>query len=445
VPRSERRPADPALCAALAETPEEYQSLLARLSNGRLVFAGTNAPGAVWLPRGLLAAARKVAPVEIPPGNDRRLAFPRLDYAWRSQLDLPQYAAVYQVVAKGGGILKAPPGGGKTRLAWAAASAWGQPVAWITHRKDLADGAAEEFFADFNLPGRALGYIGAGHLPHFGTHATIAMIQALAKSPQLARQLSSRVGAVIVDEAHHSAAASFARVIQLFPAAYRLGVSATPDDRQDGLSSLIRAIFGSDWTEIADQALIRSGRIMGITVHLIDSGYVHHGKRDWGTIERSRARSEGRNAVLCSIGVREFRRGHKVLILVHLREHAALLADMLLHRYGLPAAAVDGNTPSPERRRVYREFEAGYLILCCTSVADEGLNLPAMDRFVLGAAAKAPGLLKQQIGRVARAWRGKQDARAFDVVDLRVEELREHAAIRAEVYREKGWRIEAYT
>jgi hypothetical protein len=105
VPKEARIVVDPDLPAAMARTAGERETLREQLEAGRLVCFGVSAPEAVWLPRGLLPQVRALADVQVV---DRRLAFRRMDFRWRSELDATQYRAVSEIVRQGGGLLHAP-------------------------------------------------------------------------------------------------------------------------------------------------------------------------------------------------------------------------------------------------------------------------------------------------------------------------------------------------
>ncbi len=436
LPRGERRPVDPDLGRHLADNPQQAARYQHALDTGRIICAAINSPGAVWLPRGLLQQVRALAPCDVV---DRRLAFAPLEWPWRSSLVLPQWLAVDSVVRQGGGLLQATTGGGKTRCAAAVIACLRQPIAWLTHRKDLLVMARASLLECFNLPPEAIGQIGDDG-DWFGTHGTVAMVQSLAARPARLQQLAERTGFVIQDEAHHAPAWSWMEVAGHFPAAYRLGLTGTLD-RPDGLGPLALAVFGPGYTQVDQDALVDAGLVIIPTIYMVDTGYQHSGSRSWAFLQQSRARDHRRNAVVAAIVLEEVRQGGRVAISVALREHAEILAEMLPAQYGVPAQAVLGTTPTEVRDRAYRAVAEGRLVVIATQLFDEGVNLPELDAFVAAAQGRSPVQAAQRMGRLMRNWRGKRTPRFYDLCDMGVPVLASQASARYALYVERGWHV----
>ena len=56
-------------------------------------------------------------------------------------------------------------------------------------------------------------------------------------------------------------------------------------------------------------------------------------------------------------------------------------------------------------------------VICATTVADEGLDLPSLDTVVLTTPTKALGRIQQRIGRVMRPHPQKKNPIVIDCVD----------------------------
>jgi superfamily II DNA or RNA helicase len=76
-------------------------------------------------------------------------------------------------------------------------------------------------------------------------------------------------------------------------------------------------------------------------------------------------------------------------------------------------------------------------VLAATSLADEGLDVAALDAVVLAAPSSNPGRVQQRIGRALRPSPGKT-ARILDFVDGDVW-ARSAAKKRRKLYHELGW------
>jgi superfamily II DNA or RNA helicase len=73
-------------------------------------------------------------------------------------------------------------------------------------------------------------------------------------------------------------------------------------------------------------------------------------------------------------------------------------------------------------------------ILCATSLADEGLDLPMISRLFLVSPQKAGGRFIQRIGRAMRPHPNKPQAICFDFVDAKCGLLAHQARGRARAF-----------
>lgn len=401
-----------------------------RLPKGerRIVRAYINKPEFVALPRGLAPKVRAMVPTRL---LDLRLLLPPVDFAWRGQLRPEQSQAAWKLYRAGGGILLSPPGSGKTETGLAVVAAFRQPALWLVHTKPLAEQAMSRARRLFNLPWGAVGYVGEGQ-EDWGTHLTVGMIQSFSKKRMPGA--AQRVGTVVVDEAHHTPAITMTRVVSMFPARYRLGLTATLD-RGDDLGPLAVDLMGPTVVPISQQDLLEQGRIVLPTVYVYPTRFTYWGSGDWSDLQRARARDLQRNTLLCELAAQEFRKGRRVIVLVELRPHAKLLAQALVKRWRVPAVPLTGLTPKVARNRTFREVQKGRLVAVCTKLIDEGVDVPAVDCLILGSPGRSALRLKQQVGRTMRAWEGKADARILDLADPLVPSLAQQLRERLRVYR----------
>lgn len=86
------------------------------------------------------------------------------------------------------------------------------------------------------------------------------------------------------------------------------------------------------------------------------------------------------------------------------------------------------------------EAKMGSLLLA-TSLADQGLDLPQLTVVVLAFPEKARGRLVQRIGRVMRAWPGKEAPIVLDVVDDAVPMFQRRFQKRKKTYERLGLRV----
>ncbi len=399
----------------------------------REVAAYVERDDTLWLPRGLWAEAQRLGFTI----RSHRRYLPPLDFGWCGKLRRYQREAVMALARLQGGLLISPPGSGKTTMGLAAVAVWRQPATWLVHTRDLARQARERAEQLFALPPSAIGQVGEGLPFDPGSHLTIAMVQSLVKRPDWSADLGRRSGTVILDEHAHAPAATFRSVLNHFPAAYRCGLGATLS-RSDGLGAMAEAVLGPAKVVIPLELLVRQGWVLRPRVVLVPTHHATEEGRSWSDIQRARADSIPRNMTAAAWIARDVMAGHRCMALVDLIDHAHALAD-LLRRRGIPAHPLVGEVPTGVRERLYADLRAQPMVLVATKVADEGLDLPCLDRLYGVTPGQAQGRIEQQTGRIMRPYPGKRDAIHFDFQDSGPSVVVDHNIIRQDLYADLGF------
>jgi len=90
-----------------------------------------------------------------------------------------------------------------------------------------------------------------------------------------------------------------------------------------------------------------------------------------------------------------------------------------------------GRLSKRKHEQVMQQARSGRLrVIVATQVADEGLDLPELDRLFLATPCRSTAKVQQRIGRVMRPAEGKQDAVVYDFVDSQVGMLASQAKSR---------------
>lgn len=141
-----------------------------------------------------------------------------------------------------GGIVKAATGFGKTVVALRVLAELGRAAVVVVHKEFLMR-QWEERIRHF-LPKASVGIVRADTCRWRGCDIVIAMAQSLAQEQgpetgqwRYPREMYRHFGALVVDEVHRIGAPTWAPIPRLFPAKFRLGLSATPR-RRDGADSV---------------------------------------------------------------------------------------------------------------------------------------------------------------------------------------------------------------
>lgn len=390
------------------------------------------------LPRGLDGELRRLAP--LAPVRDRRVSLAPVPYRWRGELRPEQKTVCRAAFDAGGGVVVGPCGSGKTQIGLGLAAAWRQPTLWLVHTLDLARQALERARDLFDLPDSAFGFIGGGE-ERVGSHLTVATVQTLMRRDLAG--IAGRFGCVILDEAHHAPAATFCDVLQAFPARYRLGLTATPD-RADGLGPVMLAVLGPVVARLTTAALAAAGRVVVPTVRQVPTQFRYPYRDDFSAMLTALCADGPRNELIAGTVAAEARAGHLGLVLSERVEHCHTLAEALASiAPEVPSVVLTGSL-SPKRRAEALQAmrEAAIQVAFATRVADEGLDVPRIDRVFLATGGRAAGRVAQQVGRAMRPDAGKAGAVVFDFCDWACPVLAAQARARERaVYAPLGARV----
>lgn len=277
-----------------------------------------------------------------------------------------------------------PTGGGKTKVGQSVAElavAKGNRVLWLAHRRELVAQAAKRI--------ENAGIIMAG------IDATESPIQVASIDTLNARGDRPPADLIIVDECHHATAESWRDVIQAYPKAFVLGLTATPE-RGDGVA------LGNIFTAL----------IPGPSVpDLIDQNYLV----DCDVI----APDQNRNALACEpveAWTKWARRGDAGFVFAKTIEQSKKLASEF-NANGIPARHVDGETNLIARTDAIKSFEAGFVnVLTSVYVFTEGVDLPRARVCMLARNCQGAGTFLQMVGRVLRPYPTKHRALLIDLV-----------------------------
>lgn len=106
-------------------------------------------------------------------------------------------------------------------------------VLFLVHRNQIAKQALKSFQKVFDSRVR-MGLV-AGKYQQYDSDFIFATMQTLSKAENLARFDRKHFDAIVIDEAHHSSANSYKKIMDYFEPDFWLGMTATPDKRDDNI------------------------------------------------------------------------------------------------------------------------------------------------------------------------------------------------------------------
>lgn len=268
-------------------------------------------------------------------------------------------------------LLVGPTGMGKTTVASMAARGALEKekrIALIAHRRELLSQATARF--------RSFGFEVSNRIE------TPSRVYVVGAQKILARKRLPEADLVILDEAHHYAAATWGTIPETYlkAGARLLGLSATPE-RGDGIG--LGGIFDHLIVVAQIRELTDLGYLVPCRVSLPKREVNTMALEPWDAYQRY---ASGRAAVVFA---------------PHVKAAEDFAKDFIAH--GIPAGVVHGELPEDERDRALARFACGELrVLCNVMVLTEGWDCPIADVCILARLIGSPSLYLQMVGRILR-------------------------------------------
>ena len=216
---------------------------------------------------------------------------------------------------------------------------------------------------------------------------------------------------IIIDEAHHCISDGYQKVLQHFPSAKVLGVTATPDR---GDMRNLGEFFESLAYEYTLPKAIREGYlspIKALTIPLqldLSGGSIQSGDFKAGDI------ATALDPYLHQIAdeMMKYCRDRKTVVFLPLVKTSQKFKE-ILNEKGFKAAEVNGE--SKDRAEVLEAFDKGeYNVLCNSMLLTEGWDCPSVDCVIVLRPTKVRSLYSQMVGRGTRLCEGKSHLLLLD-------------------------------
>lgn len=238
-------------------------------------------------------------------------------------------------------------------------------------------------------------------------------------------ELSSRPSLLVIDEAHHALAATYAALWRRYPSALKLGMTATPCRmNRRGFTSLFDVLLTSwsisefilqGYLSPFDYVTLRPG---SSEQRLIDGLEKRSADGDYQVKEMDTVLNCGRSIGRLYDSVARYAAGKKGIVYAIGISHARRIASYYSAR-GLAAVALDSRTPARERARIVESFRRGEIrVLVNVDVFSEGFDCPDAEFIQLARPTLSLAKYLQQVGRGLRRSAGKSSCVLLDNVGL---------------------------
>jgi superfamily II DNA or RNA helicase len=334
-----------------------------------------------------------------------------------------------------------PTGGGKSVIvgqhAADDATTPGQNVV-IAHRQELVSQmslhvARFGVFHRIIAPKDVIGFIAAEHRREFGrsfvdptASTAVAGVDTLKSRHDALADWAKQVKRWTIDEAHHVLTNNkWGYVVSMFPNAFGLGVTATPN-RADGNGIGDKAnggsgVFGKMVIGPSTRDLINMGALSEYEIAQPESDLDVAALKitDSGDFSPKQLREASQNSHIVGDVVEHYIRfayGKSGITFATDVDTATEIA-IKFQQYGIPAVVVTGKTPDALRSEYVRRFRAGQLWqLVNVDLFGEGFDLPGLYVVSMARPTASLGVYLQQFGRVLRPMPGKRAGLVIDHV-----------------------------
>jgi len=306
-------------------------------------------------------------------------------------------------------ILVIPTGGGKTTVAAEMirkSTELNNRILFLAHRKELVEQAKNRLHTFGIHPG----VIMAGWAQKFRP----VMV---ASQQTLIRRALPPADVIFVDECHHSTSVGFIKILEQYPKAFIIGLTATPyrlDGKGLGNVGYTHIVAPVTVSELTEHEHLVPVVYKGVKKDLSD---VHITAGDYNIKELY---NKFDKSVLYDGVIDNYNRfapGSKAIVFNVNVEHSQKMTR-IFNEAGIPCAHIDAETPALQRAQIIEDFRNDkYSVLCNVNLLGEGVDIPAIETVILNRSTKSKALYFQWIGRGLRTAPGKTKCTVIDQGD----------------------------
>ena len=322
-------------------------------------------------------------------------------------------------------MVQMPTGTGKTVLLSEVVKGEEQrvknPWVWIVvHRRELVEQIRDTLDTMLSCPYSTLDT--TSPLLSENSRIKVMSIQWLSRHYQ---DMAEKPSLIVIDEAHHAVAKTYAEVMNAYPEARKLGVTATPCRlNKKGFTDLFDVLLQS-WPT---KKFIADGRLslydyMSIKADSIDQrmvfGLTKRGADGDFSLKEMSEKLDVQPSIerLCDTILRYASNKKGIVYAIDIK-HAEHIAEQY-RVHGIHAVAISSKTPNDERRLTIDKFKAGLIqVLVNVDLFGEGFDCPDVEFIQLARPTLSLAKYLQQVGRGMRVFEGKKFCLILDNVGL---------------------------
>jgi len=334
-----------------------------------------------------------------------RLDIPRFEEtSYQSQIELTpaQIPVVQTAMECDQGVIVAPSGSGKTIIGLELIARRQLPALILVHRKQLLDQWVERIQTFLGIAKTHIGQY-SGTKKKLGKQITVGSLQSLARKGDLA-ELKDKFGIIIVDECHHTPAATFREVIAQLNPKYIYGLTATPKRKYNDekliyvyIGEIIARMEASDIESVSSlpsqppEVLIRT-----TTLAVPFKFSTDH----FQLLAKVVCFDTTRNQMIIEDILSKVGDGKRLLVLSERKEHLEILAMYLKGK--CETIVISGDDSASKRKSKLKQIESGHyrVILSTGQFFGEGIDIRGISCLILAFPFSFEGKLVQYMGRL---------------------------------------------
>ena len=320
-------------------------------------------------------------------------------------------------------MVQMPTGTGKTHVLAAIVEMYLKKYVWVVaHRRELVSQIKDtlaRFFPDLDPE-----------------KIQVTSIQWLSRHY---REIKEKPSLIVIDEAHHALAETYAEVMNTYPKAKKLGLTATPYRMNcKGFSDLFEMLLCS-WNM---ERFIAEGRLSQYDYYsikpdsadqlLIDSLQKRGIDGDYQQKELNKVMDVRPSLERLCLTIKQYVPGKKGIVYAISIQHAEHIAEYYREN-GIKAVAISSKTPLAERKDMIERFKSSSLsssiksasnaseeieVLVSVDLFSEGFDCPDVEFIQLARPTLSLAKYMQMVGRGLRVAEGKEYCVILDNVGL---------------------------
>ncbi|QTA89685.1 DEAD/DEAH box helicase family protein [Desulfonema magnum] len=280
---------------------------------------------------------------------------------------------------------------------------------FIAHRENILNRAMQSFREVLNNDDFGV-ILGGGNAVRGGSPSVFAMVQTLSRKAHLEKFSPHEFDYVVVDEFHHSEAASYKRILGYFKPKFFLGLTATPE-RTDGRDVLGLCDYNVAY-EVRLLDAVNRGWLVPFQYYAVydETDYERMTWRGthYDEEELTQALANDTRTAIVAHNLKKFLPSSgkiKALAFCSSVVHARYTAKKLTGDHGAEAVALVGDTPELERIMAIqklRDEKDPLEVICTVDIFNEGTDIPDLTHVLLLRPTQSFTVFLQQLGRGLR-------------------------------------------